>query len=246
VQKIDKLPIWLFFVTVLVVSLFWTECGYRMGEWLRPNASQELPHLGIVVTSVLNLLAFMLGFTFNIAVSRFDDRRAAILGEAIAIDTTYSRADLFNEPHKGHFKKLLREYVQLRAHVILPDHVIAKTIAQSEAIHDELWSGATTLGREHQSSPVFALFISSLNQIVEMHAKRIALGLHSRVPLPVWMVLFAVSGLAGGRSWVETFLLIVAFGLVMAVVIDLERPIKGLIKTGQHPMLDLAKKLGPP
>ncbi len=212
-QKIDNLPIWVFFVIVLILSLFWTECGYRLGEWLRPNTMNELPtHLGIIVTSVLNLLAFMLAFTFNIAVNRFDDRRAAILGEATAIDSTYSRADFFAEPQKEHIKKLIRQYVQLRAHVALPAHIIAQIISQSEAIHAELWSLATTLGKEHQTSPVCALFISSVNEIVEMHAKRVALGLHSRVPMPVWVVLFAVSGLSmigigfycgltSGRSW---------------------------------------------
>lgn len=257
-QTIDSLPLWVFFIVVFTISLFWTECGYRFGHYRRKAFAQEpQAQLGTLVGSILGLLAFLLAFTFNVALSRFDDRRAAVLIEANAIGTTYLRADFFDDPQKGQIKKLLREYVQTRIHGIEPGAASGEVISKSEALQNQLWSLAATLGREHQSSPICALYISSLNDVIDMHAKRVTLDFHARVPFSVWIDLFAVSifsmlsvgyyfGLAGNRSWGETLLLIASFSVVMLLVADLDRPFEGLIKTSQQPMIDLQKSIGLP
>jgi hypothetical protein len=257
-QTFDNVPLWLFFVTVLIVSLLWTECGFRIGQRRRKKQSDESgAPLGTIVASILALLAFLLAFTFNLACNRFDDRRAAVLNEANAIGTTYLRADFFDDPEKGQIKKLLREYVQVRVGGTLSRPRVDLVISQSEALQDKLWSTAATLAREHQGSPICALFISSLNDVIDMHAKRITLGLYARVPLSVWIVLFVVSalslaavgfycGMCGSRSWAEVFILITVFTLVMFLVADLDRPQEGFIKASQQPMIDLQQKLGQP
>ncbi|MBP9091737.1 hypothetical protein KBI23_11950 [bacterium] len=253
----DSLPLWAFFTTVLLLSLLWTECGYRVGGHRRKKDPKEPDApLGTVVASILGLLAFMLGFTFNVAINRFDDRREAVLDEANAIGTTYLRADFFDSPAKEQARKLLREYVQLRANGVRRAAEFEQVVSRSEQLQSELWSSAAKLGKE-RPTPISGLYISSLNEVIDMHAKRITLGMHSRVPLSVWLVLFAVSalamasvgfyfGLSGNRSWVETIVLIVTFSLVMLLVADLDRPQEGLIRASQQPMLDLQKQLGPP
>ena len=60
----------------------------------------------------------MIGFTFAMALERFDARRNAVLMEANAIGTTALRARLLPEPHRAETVKLLREYVQIRLDVI--------------------------------------------------------------------------------------------------------------------------------
>ncbi|MFA7336884.1 MAG: hypothetical protein WC028_08840 [Candidatus Obscuribacterales bacterium] len=256
-HALDHLPLWAFFATVLLLSLFWTECGYRVGAHRRKkNPKEPDAPLGTVVASILGLLAFMLGFTFNVAINRFDDRREAVLDEANAIGTTYLRADFLDSPTKEQARKLLREYVQLRANGVRQTTEFEQVVSRSEQLQSELWLSAAKLGKE-RATPISGLYISSLNEVIDMHAKRITLGLHSRVPLSVWLVLFAVSalamasvgfyfGLAGNRSWVETIVLIVTFSLVMLLVADLDRPQEGLIRASQQPMLDLQKQLGPP
>src|SRR6516162_6251068 len=64
--------------------------------------------------AVLGLLALMIGFTFAIALSRFEARRDAVLNEANAIGTTALRARLLPAPHGSDALKSLREYVQIR------------------------------------------------------------------------------------------------------------------------------------
>jgi hypothetical protein len=64
--------------------------------------------------AVLGLLALMIGFTFSMALSRFEVRRNAVLNEANAIGTTALRARLLPDPYRAETIKLLREYVKLR------------------------------------------------------------------------------------------------------------------------------------
>jgi hypothetical protein len=209
-----------------------------------------------MVSSTLALLAFILAFTFNIAVNRFDDRRVAVLDEANAIGTTYLRAEFFEEPARERIKKLLREYVRVRVNGISDSDTSAQVVSQSESIQDKLWLEASVLARQH-TNPICGLFISSLNEVIDLHAKRVTLSLHTRVPAPVWFTLLAVSGLAmvglgyycglvGTRSWTEAGILIATFGVVMWLVADLDRPSAGLVRVDEQPMIELNKKLGPP
>src|SRR5262249_53666811 len=64
-------------------------------------------------SAILGLLALMIGFTFAMALSRFEARRAAVLEEANAIGTTALRTRLLPAPHSTESLKLLREYVQI-------------------------------------------------------------------------------------------------------------------------------------
>ncbi len=64
---------------------------------------------------MLGLLALLTGFTFSLAIDRFDARRQNVLIEANAIGTTYLRTQLLEEPHRTRISNLLKEYVDMRA-----------------------------------------------------------------------------------------------------------------------------------
>lgn len=238
------------------MALLCTEIGHRVGAWrLRKYPEESQASLGTIVASVLGLLAFMLGFTFNVALSRFDERRTAILDDANAIGTTYLRADFFDEPQRGQIRKLLREYVQVRVEGIVPERV-AQITTKSQALQAQIWSIAAKLGKE-QRNPITGLFISSLNDTIDMDAKRINVGIYARVPESVWLVLLAVSmlsmlgvgyysGQSGNRSWAEILLLVSTFALVTWLVADLDRPHEGFVRASQAPMEALQKQIGPP
>lgn len=255
-QAVDHLPLWVFFSTVLVVTFLSTEVGHRVGEWrLRKRGSEPQASLGTIVAAMLGLLAFMLGFTFNVALSRFDERRTAILDDANAIGTTYLRADFLDEPERGQAKHLLREYVQVRLKGIVPEQ-LDEMAAKTQSLQTQLWSIAAHLGKE-KPNPISGLFISSLNETIDMDAKRVNIGIYARVPESVWLVLFAVSALSmlgvgyysgqtGSRSWAEILLLVVTFSLVTLLVADLDRPHEGFIRASQQPMESLEKQIGSP
>ena len=60
----------------------------------RPMQKAEREDLDIVQTAILTLLALIIGFSFSMAVSRYDLRKTYEEAEANAIGTEYLRADL--------------------------------------------------------------------------------------------------------------------------------------------------------
>ena len=107
-NEYQLLPI---FAVSLVAILAASEIGRRVGVRIGRRGGENVPTLE---SAILGLLALMIGFTFAMALSRFEARRDAVLNEANAIGATALRARLLPAPHSGEVLKLLRDYVQIR------------------------------------------------------------------------------------------------------------------------------------
>jgi hypothetical protein len=157
-------------VAVVLLSI---EGGHRLGTYRRRRSEQEdRPPVGEMVAATLALLAFLLAFTFGLAASRFDVRRGLVVEEANAIGTTYLRAALLPEPHRAEVRTLLRDYVDVRLEAVEPGK-LDRSIARSKELHARLWDHATAAGRENPASIVVGLFIGSLNEVIDLHTKRL-------------------------------------------------------------------------
>lgn len=245
----DFLPLWLILVVTLLLIMLAIEAGFRLGQFRREHAADEKDApVGAVVGAILGLLAFILAFTFGMAASRFEDNRILILDEANAIGTTYLRASLLPQSQRTEVCNLLREYVDIRLNRP-PDERIEQAIARSEAIQNRLWSHAVAAaGRDN--SPAVALFIQSLNETIDLQAKRVTAGLRSRIPLQIWgaLYLFAGASMAAvgyytGRTGTRRSLawpaLAVAFSVVMLLIADLERPADGALQVSKQALVDV-------
>ena len=103
------------FLLVLVLMLAFAELGYRLGLRLyAANDAARKLQIGGIQGAVLGLLGLLLGFTFAMAVERFDTRRGLIVKEANALGTTHLRASLLPDAHQAPVKDLLRRYVDVR------------------------------------------------------------------------------------------------------------------------------------
>ena len=141
-QPLDAVPLWGVCLAACAFAWLALECGWRLGQWRQPHAAEEKDSpVGAMVGSILALLAFMLGFTFSLAASRFDARRQTVLEEANAIGTCYLRARLLPEPQRTEIARLLREYVDVRVRGVKEGNV-AETVARSEELQQRLWSQA--------------------------------------------------------------------------------------------------------
>jgi hypothetical protein len=204
-----------------------------------------------MVASILGLVALVLGFTFSLAASRFDARRLAVLEEANAIGTCYLRTRLLPAPEHAQTGSLLREYVDVRLAGVSGRS--DEAIARSNAIHELLWSQATSAA-EKSPNPITALFVESLNNVIDMHAKRLLVGIHSRIPMVIWIGIFGLSllgvtavgyqaGLTTTRRSPAMLALVLAFGVVLILIADLDRGQEGLLRISQQPLLDLQKSM---
>jgi len=253
-EPLDVLPIGLLLLAVLVLLAAAMEGGYRIGQWrhLRLPDEKEQPVVAMVA-SILGLLALVLGFTFNLAASRFDARRQVVLEEANAIGTAYLRTRLLPEPQKAETAKLLKEYVDARLTMVETGDV-AGGIAKAEELHDQLWFQADAAAKTNSSSIMTGLFIQSLNDVIDMHAKRVLVGVRSRIPLIIWICVYGLStlgmtavgyecGLAATRRSPAMLGLVLAFGVVLFLIADLDRGHQGLLRVGQGALVDLQRSM---
>jgi len=258
-ELLDVVPVWVIFLVTCVCGWLSIVGGYRLGQWRHARDTEEKAEpVGAMVASILGLLAFMLAFTFGLAATRFDARRQVVLEEANAIGTTYLRTRLLPEPQKSTLAQLLREYVDVRIRGVQEDEV-AQAIARSEALHETLWSEGVKAAENKSSTPVLtSIFLQSLNETIDLHAKRVMLGTRNRIPLSIWVVLSAFTalgiaavgyhaGLCGTRRSPAMLAMVVAFACVLFLIADLDRGREGFLKVSQQALIDLqaSMKNGP-
>jgi len=253
---LDALPLWGLFITIVVLVLVSIEGGYRLGMFRRRQSDREKDApVGAMVGSTLGLLAFMLAFTFGMAASRFDTRKTLVLDEANAIGTTYLRTSML--PDRGDaMRALLREYVDTRLEAVRSG-ATAEALRQAEEQQARLWAHAVAVGQQHPNSIVVGLFVESLNEVIDLHAKRVNAGLRNRIPGTIWLVLFTIAvlslgamgyhtGLVGSARSLAVLAVAVAFSAVIALVVDLDRPQEGLLTVNQQALIDLQQSMKAP
>jgi hypothetical protein len=251
---LDPFPLWSILPLTVVVGLASFEFGYRIAHYRQQQHQEEKETpVGGMVAGTLGLLAFMLAFTFGLAGARFEDRRQVVLSEANAIGTCYLRAAMLPEPMRTEVKNLLREYVDLRLEAVQQPGKLDEALSKSEALQGRLWAQAVAV-TEKDRSPIAALFVASLNDVIDLHATRVMAGLRSRVPGVIWIVLYVLAilamemigyhaGLANSRRSIAAVALIIGFALVLFLIADLDRPGQGMLRVSQETMLDLRKSM---
>lgn len=241
---------------VSVVLLVMAEVGFRLGLPLsRTKDPSPKSEIGIVEAAVLGLLGLLLGFTFAMAVNRFDHRRLMVVEEANAIGTTYLRASFLPDPHRRPVEQLLRNYLDLRI-VLKPtpqtEQRLGEIQRESAAIQRQLWAHAVAAGQA-QPTPLVASFVTALNQLIDDDASRLHAA-RARVPAPVWLLVLLVAsagafscgygaGASGQRSVLTNALMPLLIAVVITLIADLDRPGHGLISTSQQALVELRDAL---
>jgi hypothetical protein len=256
---LDYVPLWLLFPLWCVLTFAAIEIGLWVGKWRRSSAEHDPEGpFGTVVGAVLGLLAFMLAIAFGATSNRYDTRKQLLLDEVNAIGTAYLRGSLLLEPHKTETRRLLREYIGIRVQapaVSQSSEQLQQWIQRAEAVQRKLWTHAIAIADADRSSEIDSLFISALNGVIEVHAKRVVYATQYRIPLVVWSVLAFVSvlaaakvgfqfGLSGRRSLFANVSLALTFSAVIFLIHDLDRPHRGGLTVNQQPMIELQQKMG--
>jgi len=247
-------------LALMVLMALAAEAGYRAAKRPRPGSeTSDNSNVTLILGAVLTLLSLMLGFTYSMSQGRYEARRQLIIREANAIGTAYLRAETLPEPWNSEIQELLARYATLRVEMggmkeLTPGRV-GEIDARSKELHDAMWSKAVPLARE-SPGPIVSLFLQSLNETIDLHADRLA-AFRSHVPISIYLVLISISVVAMGllgyysgtrrrRTWILnlTFLLLVA--AVLWMILDLDNPVRGTIRSSKQSLIDLQKDIGPP
>ena len=250
---LDQLPIWGVFLITVAILLLALEAGFRLGGYFQrrwPDHSES--GVNTMVGASLAFLGFLLAFITGMAVNLFNERLHLVIDEANDIGTVYLRAGFMSEPWSTESRHLLQEYVDQRLALIEPNRMQA-AVLRSEEIQTELWNRAQVYAKE-SPTPVTSLYISALNDLIDIHTERLIMRFYVRVPQSVMlgvylvavltMVLIGVqSSYTGKRNYLALILTILILAMVFLIIIDLDRPNQGLIRIPQKALLDLRQQL---
>jgi len=239
----------LFFIIII-----FNEIGFQAGRFVQSSTDDEVRSLtGSIQASVLGLLALLLGFTFSMSMQRYDSRNMALIDETNAIGTAILRVQLLPEQYQNDVNELLREYVELRISVGRIDLTKRddrnKFNQQISILQNRLWSLAIIATNEDPRPVTTGAFVKSLNDVIDSQGRRNAL-LQMHVPEVVLILLFVVfassggilgysNGLSGKRIVAPVVLVSLLITLIVFIIIDLDRPKRGLIQVNQEVMEDI-------
>jgi len=250
----DQYPLWIIFAFLVVLFFISDEIGFFLGKRRQQRSRTE--EKGLISTFLgasLGLLAFVLAFTFSMAATHHGDRKDLVVEEANAIGTAYLRTKLLPEQPGSAIRDLLREYVDVRVTGAQSGDIdeISKVMAGSEELHEQMWEKVSALSKEGSGPVQVVLFFAdSLNDVIDLHSKRITSALRNRIPGTIVLALVFVAvmsmtmmgyhaGLTGVWLLIPRIALILAFASIFLLIIELDRPLKSAIRVNQQAMIDL-------
>lgn len=237
------------FFTLLVIA---RETGALLRRRVerRQHGSQETDTFSL--SAVLGLLALLIGFTFSLALQRYDARRELVIAEANALGTTWLRSDLLDAAPRQQLRQVLRRYVDNRVAFGASTDADAerRIYQQSEQLQAELWATVVAVTAPYRTTPLASLLVSTTNESIDLAASRIATR-QAHIPVRILRILVLYAVIAAGmvgyqqpRQRQSSLLMFVLITLAVTLVIDLDHPVAGWINVPQAPMLDLQRNLG--
>jgi len=229
-------------VLVFVVA----ELGFRIARRL-PQGSGDAS-FDLVQAATFTIVGLLLGFSFSLALNRYDARRTAVLNEANDIGTTVLRAELLDPRTASQIRGRLSDYLDARiafvsAEMNGPDREAAAD--RSAALSRQMWDLAIDASSDTQSTRL-PLFLYSLNDTIDAAGTEAAVTT-AHIPdaiilILVFIVLISVgllgarAGLGGRRAVIPMILLSLVLALVVSMIVDLDRPQRGLIIVSLQPL----------
>ena len=225
-------------ILVLVISLLILWASARLGARFSQKIDTVHEDFGLILTSTLTLLGLIVGFTFSMAVSTYEERRVRESDEANAIGTEYVRTDFLPAADRDRARSLLRSYVHQR--ILFYEARSWENSSHIEAaidqLHGELWKSVVPAAA--QPTPISALVISGMNDVLNSEGYAKAAWL-KRIPFEAWFLLGIVSlsgtfmvGLYLRHARTSRYLLLALPAIVslsLFLIADMNTPRGGLI-----------------
>ncbi len=237
-------------IAMFVASLLGELVKRRLGK-AKPKAGKDEDDKdddgkeGYIVSATLGLLALLMGFTFSLAVDRFEARRLLVLEESNAIGTTYLRTQMLEPVDRARISKMLVDYTDNRlALAKAPVDQVPTLLARNDQMLTDLWTATVAAWPSIKGLDFSSAYLDSMNNMIDLDSARKAARL-ARVPSAVFFVLFiyvitsaGVLGYAGankeGRG--ATAFLFILLTISLLLTLDIDRPRSGRITESQAPM----------
>ena len=176
----------IFFLFSLLVLWLAAQIGASLRR-RRPLKDDEREDFGVVQAATLTLLGLIIGFSFSMAIGRYDQRKNYEEAEANAIGTEYVRAGLLPAADAAAVRAQLRKYLDLRISFYRhpqTDASFEQINADTAQLQAEMWS-AVQVPAVAQPTPVIALAVSGMNDVLNSQGYTQA-AWWNRIPTSAW------------------------------------------------------------
>jgi hypothetical protein len=208
---------------------------------------------GIVQGAVLTLLGLLIGFTFSMAINRYEQRKNYEEAEANAIGTEYVRADVLPAADGARVRQLLRNYLsqRLQFYNTRDLQLLRQIDVDTAQMQNELWS-AVQARAVAQPTPMVALAVSGMNDVLNSQGYTQA-AWWNRIPSEAWVLLAAIAigcNLLIGYGTHRTSILLIVLPLAVSVsfflIADIDSPRGGVIRIQPQNLVSLSQTLRAP
>lgn len=239
-------------IPAVMVALFFVaaELGFRYHR--RFGGAGGADDESQVLSTALLVLALLLGFTFSMALSRYDERRQLVVQEANDIGTAWLRAGLVPAPQGPALQAALVDYAQVRVSSPLPHET--ERLARAAALRNRVWSLAASAQGQLDGARAASL-VSAVNAVLDTGTQR-EKAVAARVPGEVILLLVIFAAVAcfllgyvldahGHHHRLASGILFLLMSLTIMLILDLDRPVDGAILVDQSAMTALVASLAP-
>lgn len=248
-------PLLVFALSFVLLSLA-VELGEVLRRRMRCSKEEEQDDFGVVLGANLTLLALLIGFSFAMAVSRYDQRKNYEEVEANAIGTEYVRADLLPAIDAARVHELLRKYLDQRVlfyttrDLTTSDrHRLAKIATDTALLQGELWS-AVRSAVAAIPPPMVGLVLSGMNDVLNSEGYAQA-AWWNRIPIAAWVLMAAIAiccslliGYGARRTGRRIFLIVpVVVSIAFFLISDIDSPRGGVIRVVPQNLIRLSDSL---
>jgi hypothetical protein len=244
---ITIMPVWLIGIFLLALLALSSWAGSQLRKRLQFNNEATY-----AASAAVSLLALLVGFTFSLALNRYDNRRELVVEEAAAIFAIWQRAPLVKDPARAELKKLTRRYADQRYEYFTKgiDHDNAlRADRTADYTMDRMWAIVRGLTEAEATPLVTRMLLDNLTRIDDAAWRREAMA-REHIPyfvvdlLIIFAVLTAASlGFAGQQHRRVHPAHMIFFVLVSAsiwLIMDLDRPRSGLVLVSQRPLIEVS------
>ncbi len=240
---------------LLIVSFIFLWAAAHVGLTFRKRhhgiSDEDTQDFTFIVGATLTLLGLIIGFTFSMAVSRYDQRMNFEEQEANAIGTEYLRVDALPSADAAKIRALLKVYLDKR--IQNSGSRDSQTTADSNAatmqLQNQLWTAAIAPAKA-QPTPVTALVVTGINDVLNAQGYAQA-AWWNRIPAAAWILLVTISVfcnlLIGYGVRLKSELLFLILPTVLSIsfflIADIDSPRRGVIHIRAQNLESLAESL---
>jgi hypothetical protein len=245
----------LVFLFSFVVMWASAQLGAHCFKGLPKLEGEEKDAFGFILGAVLTLLGLIIGFSFSMAIGRYDQRKNYEEEEANAIGTEYVRVEMLASADAARIRGLLSKYLDQR--VLFYETREANQLRQinndTAQLQNQMWS-AVRSAAVSQTSPLSALAASGMNDVLNTQGYTQA-AWWNRIPIAAWVLIWTIAiccnlllGFAVRLAHRKARgLLLLILPLVLAIsfllLADIDSPRGGFIQVRPQNLISLSQSL---